>query len=396
MLRHDPFMSEIAAAPPIAPETTPARGAHGRDRAALAELLARADVKLDGTRPWDIQVRDPRACRAMLSGTLGFGEAYMDGWWDCPALDELTARLLGARLADDPPTPRVLVRAALAAITNRQSRGRAFDVGRAHYDAGNDLFERMLDPNLVYTCGYWRNADDLASAQIAKLDLVCRKLGLEPGMRVLDIGCGYGSFMKYAAERYGVTCVGYSVSEQQTEVARARTKGLPVRFVLDDYRAIEGRFDRVVSIGMLEAVGYRNYRTFMEVVDRVLTRDGLALIHTVGHNVSTRRGDPWSDTYIFPNGMLPSIAQLGRAFEGLFVMEDWHNFGPDYDRTLMAWNERFQRAWPDLRERYPERFKRMWELYLLGFAGGFRVRSWQLWQIVLSKPGRMQPPCRVS
>ena len=360
----------------------------------LDELLDRADVRLDGTRPWDIRVQDPRAYRAMLSGSLGMGEAYMDGWWDCDALDALMERLFRARLDADPPTLRILVRSALAAIQNLQSRRRAFDVGRAHYDVGNDLFERMLDPDMVYTCGYWRDAADLASAQTAKLDLVCRKLELRPGMRVLDIGCGYGAFMKHATERYGVSCVGYSVSKEQSELARKRCERLPVTLVLEDYRAITGTFDRVVSIGMLEAVGYRNYRAYMEVIDRVLAPDGLALIHTVGHNVSTRRGDPWSDTYIFPNGMLPSIAQLGASMEGLFVMEDWHNFGPDYATTLMAWNDRFQRAWPDLEARYGARFKRMWELYLLGFAGGFRARAWQLWQIVLSKPGRTQPDCR--
>jgi cyclopropane-fatty-acyl-phospholipid synthase len=366
-----------------------------RDREAIAEVLSRAGVTLDGDAPWDMKVRDPRAYRAILSGSLGFGEAYMEGWWESGALDQLMERIFASRLDADRPSVDVLVRAGLAALMNRQSRRRAFDVARAHYDAGNDLFEKMLDPDLVYTCGYWRDATDLAGAQTAKLDLVCRKLGLEPGMRVLDIGCGYGSFMKFAAERYGVSCVGYSVSEEQTSLARARCEGLPIELVLEDYRAICGTFDRVVSIGMLEAVGYRNYRVFMEVVERSLVQDGLALIHTVGHNVSTRRGDPWVDEYIFPNGMLPSIAQLGRAFEGLLVMEDWHNFGPDYDRTLMAWNERFQRAWPELSERYTPRFKRMWELYLLGFAGGFRARNWQLWQIVLSKPGRKQPDCRV-
>jgi len=364
-----------------------------RDRSAVAELLSRAGVTLDGTAPWDIRVRDPRAYRAMLSGTLGFGESYMDGHWDCDALDQLAARLFAAKLDQDPPTLPVLARVLMARVANLQSPRRAFQVGEAHYDAGNDLFAHMLDENLVYTCGYWKNAADLRAAQIAKMDLVCRKLGLERGMRVLDIGCGFGSFMKYASETYGVTCVGYSVSAEQTAIAKERCEGLPVSIVLADYRTIPAAsqtFDRVVSIGMLEAVGYRNFRAFFEVVDEVLAPDGLALVHTVGHNVSTRRGDPWSDKYIFPNGMLPSIAQLGAAMEGLFVMEDWHNFGPDYEKTLLAWHQNFRRAWPELSSRYTERFRRMWELYLLGFAGGFRARNWQLWQIALSKPGTPQ------
>ena len=387
MLTHDPPRRTALEPRP--------EGGDRRDREAVASLLSRAGIVLDGERPFDLRVNDPRAYRAMLSGSLGFGEAYMDGWWDCAALDQAMARIFGADLAHGRPSLRVLARIALASMTNRQTRSRAFEVGRAHYDVGNDLFEAMLDPELVYTCGYWKRATDLPSAQLAKLDLVCRKLGLRPGMRVLDIGCGYGAFMKYAAQLYGVECVGYSVSAEQTRVARERCRGLPVEIVIDDYRAIRGTYDRVVSIGMLEAVGYRNYRAFMRVVHDRLTKDGLALIHTVGHNRSTRRGDPWSDAYIFPNGMLPSIAQLGEAMEGLLVMEDWHNFGPDYEKTLMAWNDRFQRAWPQLSARRSPRFKRMWELYLLGFAGGFRVRNWQLWQIVLSKPGRTQPDCRL-
>lgn len=368
-------------------------GRFGRDRRAVTELLSRANVTIDGRAPWDIRIRDPRAYRAMLSGTLGFGESYMDGMWDCDALDQLAARLFAAKLDQDPPTLPVLGRVLMARLANMQSPRRAFQVGEAHYDAGNDLFAKMLDENLVYTCGYWKNADDLGAAQIAKMDLVCRKLGLEPGMRVLDIGCGFGAFMKYASETYGVTCVGYSVSVEQTAIAKERCKDLPVTLVLDDYRAIPAAaqtFDRVVSIGMLEAVGYRNFRTFFEVIDKVLAPDGLALVHTIGHNVSTKRGDPWSDKYIFPNGMLPSIAQLGAAMEGLFVMEDWHNFGPDYEKTLLAWHRNFRHAWPELSARYSERFKRMWDLYLLGFAGGFRARNWQLWQIALSKPGTPQ------
>ncbi len=367
-----------------------------RDRRALSALLARAGVELDGRRPFDIRIVDPRACGAMLSGSKGFGESYMAGAWDCDALDALAEKLFAADLTADRPTFDVMARALLARLMNRQSKERAFEVAEAHYDLETAIFERMLDDKLVYTCGYWKDATGLSSAQSAKLDLVCRKLALAPGMRLLDIGCGFGALMKHAAEHYGVTCVGYSVSREQTRIARERCAGLPVEVVIDDYRAIRGSFDRVASIGMLEAVGYRNYRPFMEVVARVLAPDGIALVHTVGSNVSTRRGDPWIDKHIFPNGMLPSIAQMGRAIEGLLVMEDWHNFGPDYDRTLMAWNDRFQAAWPELSRvtRRGERFKRMWELYLLFFAGGFRARTYQLWQIVLTKPGRSQPSCR--
>jgi cyclopropane-fatty-acyl-phospholipid synthase len=370
-----------------------------RYKRAVEATLAQAGVTIGASGRCDIRVHDERAYAAFLQGSMGVGEAYMDGHWSAEHLDHLMARLFAAGLQADPPGIGTFAREVLAKVVNFQSRARAFRVAEVHYDAGNDLFERMLDAEMVYTCAYWSEGDTLESAQRAKLDLVCRKLGLAPGMRVLDIGCGFGAFMKYACEHYGVTCVGYSVSAQQTALARARCAGLPVEIVLEDYRAIPRRgrtFDRVVSIGMLEAVGVQNYRTFMQVVHDVLRPDGVALVHTVGSNLSTQHGDPWIDRYIFPNGMLPSIAQLGAATEGLLVMEDWHNFGPHYDKTLLAWNERFQAAWPELKSSYTERFKRMWELYLLAFAGAFRARSYQLWQLVLTRPGRPQPLCRVS
>ena len=362
----------------------------------VKDQLARAGIVVDGPAPWDMRVHDERAFRAMaLHGSLGFGESYMAGHWDCDALDVLAERLFRNDLTADPRSARVLVHRALAVVRNLQSRARAAEVAEKHYDLGNDLFEAMLDSRMVYTCGYWRDAHDLESAQEAKLDLICRKLDLRPGMRVLDIGCGFGALMKHACERYGVSCTGYSVSREQTEYARRACEGLPVEIVLDDYRTIRGRFDRVVSVGMLEAVGYKNFRAYMQIAHDALEDDGLFLLHTVGHNRTTRNGDPWIEKYIFPNGMLPSIAQLGAAFEDLFVMEDWHNFGTDYEKTLLAWNARFQEAWPRLRGKYGDTFKRMWELYLLGFAGGFRARAWQLWQIVLTKPGRRPPACRL-
>lgn len=365
----------------------------------VREELARAGVEVGGSAPWDLHVHDRRAYPELLRGSLGFGEAYMDGLWSAPALDELLLRVFRAELRRDPVSPSTALRGLLARLTNFQSRARAFQVAEAHYDAGNDLFRAMLDERMVYTCGYWKDATTLEEAQVAKMDLVCRKLGFEKGMRVLDVGCGFGSFMAYAAEVYGVECVGYSVSRGQMEVARERCAGLPVTLVLDDYRAIPKagvQFDRVVSIGMLEAVGHKNFGTFMQVVADALLPTGAALVHTVGSNVTRHRGDPWIDRYIFPNGMLPSVAQLGAAMEGRLVLEDLHNFGPDYDRTLLAWNERFQAAWPSLRHAYDERFKRMWELYLLAFAGGFRARTYQLWQLVMTKPGAPRPPVRES
>ncbi len=364
----------------------------------IRELLSMADIEVGGDRPWDIQVHDSRFYDRVLRGKdLGLGESYMDGWWDCEALDRMIARIFWADLPSKiSGNWRLALHALRAKLFNLQSKRRAFEVGEHHYDLGNDLYEAMLDTRMNYTCAYWRDADDLDAAQEAKLDLVCRKIGLEPGMRVLELGCGWGSFAKYAAETYEAHVVGVTVSKEQVALGQARCEGLPVEIKLQDYRDVSGTYDAVISIGIMEHVGYKNYRTYMEVTDRCLKDDGIAFVHTIGSNYSTTYATAWTTTYIFPNGMLPSIAQLGKAMEHLFVMEDWHNIGPHYDKTLMAWHRNFEEAWPELRKRpeYDELFYRMWRYYLLSSAGGFRARSSQLWQIVMTKMGSPQPDCR--
>lgn len=354
------------------------------------ELLARADICINGDRQWDIQIHDERVFRrVMVGGSLGLGEAYMDGWWDAKVLDQFFERIFRARLNRSlRPSVSLAVLALASLLSNRQRHRRAFSIGKKHYDIGNDLFQRMLDSRMVYTCAYWKNARTLEEAQEAKLDLVCRKLGLASGMRVLDIGCGWGSFLKFAAERYGVRGVGVTVSKEQVSLGMNMCHGLPVELRLQDYRDIGAeQFDVVVSLGMLEHVGYRNYESYFAVIKRLLKKDGLALIQTFGSDRSVHAADPWFDKYIFPGGMIPSVAQLGRAIEGQLIMEDWHNFGTDYDHTLRAWNDNFKNAWADLRARYDERFFRMWTYYLLSLAAAFRTREIQLWQIVLSPHG---------
>lgn len=355
----------------------------------LRELLREVDVKINGDRPWDPQVHDPRLYRRVLSGgSLAVGEAYMDGWWDCEALDQLFYRLLRGRLDQKVGWSwRLIWNVLKAFVLNLQSPDRAYEVGEEHYDRGNDLFRRMLDDRMVYSCGYWRRADTLDEAQEAKLDLICRKLGLEPGMRVLDIGCGWGSFAQYAAAEYGAEVVGITISEEQVDLARERCADLPVEIRLQDYREVDASFDCVVSIGMFEHVGHKNHRTYMETVRRCLKEGGLSMLHTIGSADSTRVTDPWIEKYIFPNGLIPSARQVTEAAGDLFVIEDWHNFGPDYDRTLMAWAERFESNWEVLSDRYSERFYRMWRYYLYQCAGAFRARRNQLWQIVLSPEG---------
>ena len=360
-----------------------------RARLVVEKLLAEADVHVNGSQMCDIQVKDERFYAAVLhGGVLAFGESYMAGWWDSQALDELAARLTLHRIANKAQlTPANILLTLEALVGNLGAKKHAFEVGERHYNIGNDLFERMLDKRMTYSCGYWREAENLDQAQEAKLDLVCRKLGLKAGHQVLDLGCGWGSFAKFAAEQYGVSVVGLTVSAEQMKLGCERCKGLPVEFRLQDYRDAEGVFDRIVSIGMFEHVGYKNYETYMEVANRCLKEDGLFLLHTLGSNTSTNHTNPWINKYIFPNGMLPSIAQIGRALEERFVMEDWHNFGAYYDRTLMAWFENFDRHWPEISAKYGGTFYRMWKYYLLSCAGALRARGAQLWQIVLSKHG---------
>lgn len=328
--------------------------------------------------------------RVLSRGSLGLGESYMDGWWDSERVDELICRVLQARLDQQVGRPGWWWALLRARLTNLQSLNRAWQVGRVHYDLGNELYAAMLDPSMAYSCGYWAQATDLAQAQQAKLELVCRKLQLSPGMTLLDIGCGWGSLMLHAARHHGVQCVGLTVSREQAAWGQAHAQGLPVRFELMDYRQFnpEGkvRFDRVASIGMFEHVGRKNYRAYFDMAHRCLSDEGLFLLHTIGKNQSGASTDPWIEKYIFPNGELPSMAELAFYAED-FVVEDWHNFGADYDRTLMAWHERFEDAWPRLSQRYDERFYRMWRYYLLCCAGTFRARDNQLWQVVLSPRG---------
>ena len=360
-----------------------------RAKAAIESLLAESGITLNGDKPYDPHIHNDDFYRRVLShGSLGLGESYMDGWWDVEKLDEMVSQILRARRDKKVRSPRLIINVVWAYLVNMQSKRRAFQVGEEHYDIGNDLYEKMLDKHMTYTCGYWRDAKNLDDAQEAKLDLVCRKLGLRGGERILDIGCGWGSFAIFAAEHYGVRVTGVTVSKEQVALATQRAGDLPVTFHLQDYRDIDDEpFDHVVSLGMFEHVGYKNYQTFMRLVDSVLKPGGLFLLHTIGSNRSVRTTDPWIHKYIFPNGMLPSIRQIGDAFENIFVMEDWHNFSADYDKTLMAWFKNFDEAWPILKNAYNERFYRMWKYYLLMCAGTFRARENQLWQLVLSKEG---------
>jgi cyclopropane-fatty-acyl-phospholipid synthase len=364
----------------------------------VEQFLAEAGIRINGPNMWDIQVLDERFyARVLKSGSLGLGEAYMEGWWNCARIDAFICRLLKARLDERiSGNLRTFLSYLSARLFNLQSVARAGIVARRHYDLGDDLFFSFLDPYNQYSCGYFLGTDDLAEAQRKKLELICRKVALKRGDHVLDIGCGWGGFARYAAEHYGCTVTAVNISEKQVRFAREYCENLPVTILQEDYRAVRGIFDKIVSIGMFEHVGWKNYRAFMEVVHHCLKENGIFLLHTIGGNAPSKDCDPWIKRYIFPNGVLPSIVQISKAAEDLFSVEDIHNLAPHYYKTLLSWNERFQGAWSRLAEKYDQVFKRMWEYYLLSCAGAFCARHIQVWQIILTKEGATQPLCRVG
>lgn len=355
----------------------------------IEKLTQTAGVAINGSEPCDIQIHnDEFYSRVLNEGALGLGESYMDKWWDCRYLDIFFDKILRANLHTQVKIPfRIYLKQFFSKIYNFQSKTRAKQVAHKHYNLGNPLFMAMLDKRMIYSCGYWKEAKTLEEAQIAKLDLICRKLQLNPGMRLLDIGCGWGGFAKYAVEKYAVSVVGITISQQQCNYAQNYCRGLPIDIRLQDYRDINEKFDRIVSVGMFEHVGHTNYPNFMRIVNSALKDDGLFLLHTIGVDKTSSFTNEWTIKYIFPNGMLPSISQIAKAAEKLFIIEDLHNFGAYYDNTLMAWHENFVHHWENLKANYDERFYRMWTYYLLSSAGSFRARANQLWQIVFSKKG---------
>lgn len=360
-----------------------------KEKEIIESFLRGTGVMINGSNIYDLKVHNENFyARVLRQGSLGLGESYMDGWWDCQALDQFFDKILKANVDSRVASNwNVISSFVLNSILNAGKKSKAFQIGEKHYDIGNDLYRAMLDKRLTYTCGYWKDTKNLDEAQESKLDLVCRKIGLKQGQKVLDIGSGWGSFIGYAAEKYGVNTLGITVSKEQKKLADTLYQHLPVQTQLQDYRDITGKFNHVVSLGMFEHVGSKNYRTFMKTVHNVLEDDGLFLLHTIGSSYSGGGTDPWTLKYIFPNSMTPSMQQIAKSIEGLFVMEDWHNFGADYDTTLMAWHRNFENNWNAIKSNYNERFYRMWRYYLLSFAGSFRARRNQLWQIVLSKKG---------
>jgi cyclopropane-fatty-acyl-phospholipid synthase len=362
----------------------------------IDQLFERAGVKINGSNPWDIRINDDRFyARILRDKSLGLGESYMDGWWECACIDQFIQRILAAEL--DKSIKNRFYQSLLFAATrliNRQSKSRSYKVAKYHYNLDNNLFSTFLDRYKQYSCAFFNGVDDLDQAQYLKLNLICRKLELCESDKVLDIGSGWGGLAKFMTKHYGCKVTGINISDEQIKFAQNDCQELPVKFVHQDYRNVKEKYDKIVSVGMFEHVGYKNYRKFMDIVHRCLKPHGIFLLHTIGNNETSAYLDPWMEKYIFPNGLLPSIRQIAKAIEGRFVLEDLHNLGPHYDKTLMAWHRNFISAWKNLRSNYSEHFRRMWEYYLLSCAGAFRSRSIQVWQIVMTHVGTRQPKCR--
>jgi len=358
-----------------------------------SEILEGVDIEINGSRPWDLQVYNQDLYKSILfNGSLGFGESYMKGWFDCDRLDLFFEKILRSGIYNEIGGAPLFFGKMKSKLRNLQSISRAFQVAEHHYDIGNDLFSLMLDKTMMYTCGYWtKDVSTLEESQLAKLDLVAKKLNLKAGMKILDIGCGWGGAAKHFANNYGVTVVGITISKEQIEYAKQNSDNMDVEFRLMDYRDLDEKFDAIYSIGMFEAVGYKNYEEFFEVVRSCLKEEGAFLLHTIGGNESTTTADPWVEKYIFPNGMMPSAEQIAKASEGIFIFDDWHNIGPHYDKTLMCWYDNFVNNYEKLKDKYDNEFYRMWTYWLLSSAANFRSRSLQLWQVLFSIEGSKRP-----
>ncbi len=356
----------------------------------VTDLLLSADIRIDGSRHGDIQVHNEKFYRRVAAGgSLALGEAYMDGWWDCDDLGEFTRKIVKGRLKVplDLHAAKIYLMSVIGNLQTPQGSKRVADV---HYELPSKMYALFLGPSNQYTSFYYAHTDNDVQAEEARLELICRKLKLNKNDRVLDIGCGWGGFAKYAAQKYGCHVTGVSIAREQIKFARQYAKGLSVQFKIQDYRQLKGSYDKIFSGGMLEHVGYKNYPTYMKKIAELLTDDGIAVIDCIGGNVPGKGPNPWVGKYIFPNSMVPSPSQISSAFEKHLVLEDWHNFRHDYSRTARYWKNEFIKNWGKIQALdqtlFNERFYRMWLYYLSLFEGAFEASHIQQWQLVFVKP----------
>lgn len=343
--------------------------------------------------PLTITVNNKQFYKNMVSnGELGFAESYMDGHWDCSDLSAITYQLLinldkleNALMKQSLTVGASLLKQHISRLFQYNTREISKKMIEVHYDIGNDLYEKMLGKTMGYTCAYYYKPNmTLDEAQIAKFELVARKLHLKEGMTVLDMGCGWGQQAKYIADKYKVTILAVSLSKEQINWANENNKSDRVTYKLMDYRDVKGKFDRVYSIGMLEHVGLNNYPVFFNKSYDVLKDDGILLVHFISTNPPKAKLSPFIDKYIFPNAYIPKKKDIiGSFLDNKWSLEDWQNIGVSYNTTLLAWYDNIK-DWKGL-DNYDKRFRRMWEFYLLGCASSFKAENDCLWQIVFTK-----------
>jgi cyclopropane-fatty-acyl-phospholipid synthase len=356
-------------------------------------LLLKAGITIGGNKPYDIHVHNEAFYDlVMTSGSLGLGESYIEKYWDCAQIDEFINRIIRADLSSEVGKDfKSLARIILAKVKNYQKASQSASDISEHYDIGDGWYESFLDNRMVYTCGYWKNATNLDEAQEAKLNLSCRKEKIEDGMHILDIGSGWGSYAKYVLENFkNVTVTGISNCKTHVQYATNTCKAYKnrVEFQLHDWGKIAGKYDAIASFGMFEHVGPKNYRRFMKKVYNSLSSDeSLFLLHCISSNTATTSTDPYIQKRIFPGTVIPSVAGISKATDGLLKLEDWHLFGQDYDTTLMAWHNNFVKNFPELFKigKFNERNFRKQVYYFCMCAGSFRANKNDLSQIVFSK-----------
>jgi cyclopropane-fatty-acyl-phospholipid synthase len=354
----------------------------------VKNLFKKANIELDK----DIIIHDKSTYRdIIIKGSLGLGESFMKKKWDSPQLDVFIAKILRAGSQSN------LILGALihfrnwvkSSFLNLQNQKYAPDLAETHYNAGNYLFKSFLDSNMIYTCGYFKNTTDLKQAQLNKIKIVGSKLNLQPGESVLDIGCGWGGTARIISETFDVEVTGVTDSVEMVKYANKHNSSEKVQFINSDYRNIKGKYNKIYNVGFLEAVGPKNYRAFMELVNNLLYDNGVFLTHTIGGMHSVNSGDPWLDKYIFPHGVLPSKDQIKKAISNLFDIRDFEAFGKYYATTLSKWSNNLNKNWHTIQDKFdnPEEFRRMMDFYFQSCKAAFQSKIIDLWQYVFTKPG---------
>jgi len=330
------------------------------------------------------------AKQLLCDGFLGFGEAFMAG--DLEVEGDLQELLrLGICLRYDRPNLSFWqnVRFLAHSLATRNTLGRTPQNIEHHYDLGDEFYQLFLDQTLTYSCAYFTSErDSLEQAQLNKYEHICRKLKLRPGEKLLDIGCGWGGMLIYAAQNYGVNGLGNTLSLNQCEYARSKIEQLglqnQIEVVLKDYREITGKFDKFVSIGMFEHVGKKFIPVFMHKVSQLLKKGGIGLLHTIGKNTECP-GDPWIMKYIFPGGYIPKLSEIVREMgRSDFPIMDVENLRFHYGHTLDRWAGNYEKNVEEVRCMFDESFVRMWRLYLHACSAGFKYGSSRLYQILFS------------